>query len=113
MRSMSNSSPRGVLSFPSAARASDASATQEDKDVANAHYVRIHELCRDTTLALQELDHGIANVLLDTLEKLDLDAWTLAHIWDERFSVVRNVISGEIDGLTTATMIEMLEKLCE
>jgi hypothetical protein len=71
----------------------------------------MRELCRGTTLALQELRHGIANVLLDTLERTDLDAWALVRIWDERLSVVKNVMSGDTDGLTTETIIEMLEKL--
>jgi hypothetical protein len=104
MQSTNDNSPRVVLSFPSAATASDASATQED-------YAEIHELCRDTNLALQELHHGIANIFRDTLEKMDLDVWTLVQILDERPSVVRDLLDGEFYNLATATMIEYLEKL--
>jgi len=104
MQSTNNSSPRGVLSFPSAARASDASATQGD-------YAEIHELCRDTNLALQELHHGIANIFHDTLEKIDLDVWTLVQLLDERPSVVQDLMDWEFDTLTTEMMIDYLEKL--
>jgi hypothetical protein len=52
-------------------------------------------------------------VLLDTLEKMDLDVWALAQILDERPSVVRDLMSGETDGLTTETMIDYVERLHE
>jgi hypothetical protein len=66
-----------------------------------------------TTLALQELNHGIANVLLDTLEKMSLDIWTLVYLLDEPPSVVRVLTAGDMEGLTTETMINYLEKLHE
>jgi len=113
MHSTTNNSASAPIPFPSSSRIKATPVTEADRAIAREHDAEIHELCRDTNLALQELNHGIANVLLDTLEKMDLDAWTLVHIWDERLSVVRNVMSGETDGLTTATRIEMLEKLCE
>jgi hypothetical protein len=106
-----NISKLGPILFPASGRVKATTVTEEDRAIAREHDAEIHELCRDTNLALQELNHGIAKVLLDTLEKLDLDAWTLVHIWDERPSVVRAVMSGETDGLTTETMIEMLEQL--
>jgi hypothetical protein len=53
--------------------------TEEDKAAAQVHSATIYELCRDTAMALQELRHGIANVLLDTLEKMPLDINTLVR----------------------------------
>jgi hypothetical protein len=108
-----NNTPLGLLWFPSVAGASAASATQEDKAIVREHDAEIHQLCRDTTLALQELRHGVAKVLLDTLEKMDLDVETLVRLLDERPSVVRVLMDGDTDGLTTAIMIEYLERLCE
>jgi hypothetical protein len=47
------------------------------------------------------------------LEKLDLDAWMLIQILDERPSVVQDLMAGETDSLTTETMVEYLERLHE
>jgi len=112
MQSANDNAP-GLLWFPSVTRASAASATREDKTIAREHDAEIHQLCRDTTLALQELKHGIAKVLLETLEKMDLDLWTLVRLLDERPSVVCVLMDGDTDGLSTETMIEYLERLRE
>jgi hypothetical protein len=103
----------GPIPFPKSSRGEGTAATEADRAIAREHDAEIHELCRDTTLALQELNHGIAKVLLDTLEKMDLDAWTLVNLLDERPSVVRLLMDGDTDGLATATMIEYLEMLRE
>jgi hypothetical protein len=108
MQSANNNSPRGPLLFPIA---NAAPVTEEDKAVAQAHFAKIHELCRDTAMALQELRNGIANVLLDTLEKMSLDIWTLVYLLDEPPSVVRVLMDGDTEGLTTETMIDYLERL--
>ena len=68
------------------------------------------ELCRETTHALQELLHGIANVLLDILEQMDLDAGTLWQLLDDHASV-SSLMDGDTGGLATETMVEFLEKL--
>jgi hypothetical protein len=108
-----NDNPPGLLRFPSVARASAASATEEDKAIAHAHHAQIYELCRDTTLALQELNHGIAKVLLDTLDKMDLDLWTLVRLLGERPSVVHVLMDGDTAGLPMERMVDYLERLHE
>jgi hypothetical protein len=99
------------IPFPESSLIKAARVTEKDRAIAREHDAEIHELCRDTTLALLELHHGIANVFRDTLEKMDLDVWTLVQLLDERPSVVRDLMDGETDDLTTETMIEYLEKL--
>jgi hypothetical protein len=111
MKSANNNSPRGPLLFPITGKANAASVIQKDKAATQAHFALIPELCRDTAMALQELRHGIANVLLDTLEKMSLDTNTLVYLLDEPPSVVRGLMDGDTTGLTTATMIEYLERL--
>jgi hypothetical protein len=98
----------GTIPFSANSRIKATPVPEGDRAVVRAHDAEIHELCQDTNLALQEIRHGIANVLLDTLS---LDIWTLAQILDERPSAVRDLMSGETDWLTTETMIEILEKL--
>jgi hypothetical protein len=49
---------------------------------------------------------------LDTLTKLDLDLMSLVKVLDERHSVVRDLMDGDFDNLTTEKIIESLEKLC-
>src|SRR5277367_4055205 len=68
MKSRDNISTSGPIPFPANSRDKTAPVTEEDRAVAREHDTEIHELCRGTTFALQELRHGIANVLLDTLE---------------------------------------------
>jgi hypothetical protein len=111
MKSRDNISTSGPIPFPANSRDQTTPVTEEDRVVAREHDSEIHELCRETTLALQELRHGIANVLLDTLEKMDLDVWTLVQLLDERPGIVRQLIDGDTDGLTTEMMIQYLEKL--
>jgi hypothetical protein len=95
----------GPIPFPASGRIKATPVTEDDRAVARAHDAEIHELCRDTTLALQELRHGIVNVLIDTIEKMDMDRWTLAQLLDERPSVVRELMEGDTDGLTSETLI--------
>ncbi len=111
MKSRNNISTPDPIPFPISSGNKATPVTEEDRAVAREHDAEIHELCRDTHLALQELHHGIANILRDTLEKMDLDVWTLVQILDERPSVVRDLLDGEFYDLATATMIEYLEKL--
>src|SRR5437764_14172813 len=79
MHSTSSSPTSGLIPFPKKSRYRVAIAPK-----ALTHTVEIHELCRDTSLALQELRHGALNVLLSTLETLDMDTMTLVQILDER-----------------------------
>ena len=65
----------------------------------------------DTARALEELRHGIAHVLLDTIEKMSLDTWTVAHTLDRRPTVARNLLSQDTEDLTTEKMIECLQML--
>jgi hypothetical protein len=111
MHSTTNNSASAPIPFPSSSLIKVTPVTEADRAIAREHDSEIHELCRDTKLALQELRQGIANLLLDTLEKMDLDTWTLVHLLDERPSVVGDLMAGETEGLTTDAMIEMLEKL--
>jgi hypothetical protein len=99
------------IPFPTSNRVKTTPPTEADLSAARTHDIEIYELCRETSLALQELRHGVAHVLHDTIEKMSLDTWTLAQILDERPSVVRDLIEGETDDLTTETMIKYLEKL--
>jgi hypothetical protein len=99
------------IPFPESSLIKAARVTEEDRTIAREHDAEIRELCRDTTLALQELHHGIANVFRDTLEKMDLDVWTLVQLLDERPSVAQDLMDGDFDNLTTEMMLEHLEKL--
>jgi hypothetical protein len=94
MRSTNNNSPRVPLLFPKVGKANAAPVTEEDKAAARVHSATIYELCRDTAMALQELRNGIANVLLDNLEKMSLDINTLVYLLDEPPSVVRVLMDG-------------------
>jgi hypothetical protein len=40
----------------------------------------------------------VTDLLLDTLEKVNLDARTLVHLLDERPSVVRVLMDGDTEG---------------
>jgi hypothetical protein len=100
-----------VVTFPH--NKVDTPPTEADLAAARAHGVEIHELCRDTRQALQELRHGIINVLFDKLEKMGSDGWTLVQLLDERPSVVRDLMDGDTEGLTTETMIDYVERLHE
>src|SRR5580692_8289622 len=111
MKSRDNIPTPGPIPFTKSSRSMVSPPTDEDRAIAREHDAEIHELCRATNLALQELHHGLANIFRDTLEKMDLDVWTLVQILDERPSVVRDLLDGEFYNLTTATMIEYLEKL--
>jgi hypothetical protein len=113
MHSTTNNSASAPIPFPSSSRIKATPVTEADRAIAREHDTEIHELCRDTKLALQELRQGTANLLRDTLEKLDLDAWMLIQILDERPSVVQDLIAGETDSLTTEKMVEYLERLHE
>jgi hypothetical protein len=111
MKSRDNISTSGPIPFPKSSRGEVSPPTDKDRAIAREHDAEIRELCRDTALALQGLRHGIANVFRDTLEKMDLDVWTLVQLLDERPSVVQDLIDGEFDTLTTEMMIDYLEKL--
>jgi hypothetical protein len=55
----------------------------------------------------------VTDLLLDTLEKVNLDARTLVHLLDERPSVVRVLMDGETEGLPMERMVDYLERLHE
>jgi hypothetical protein len=55
----------------------------------------------------------MTDLLLDSLEKVNVDARTLMHLLDECPSVVRVLMDGDTDGLSTETMLEYLERLHE
>jgi hypothetical protein len=87
-------------------------AGAKTRKVAVADADEIHVLCRDTALALQELRHGILNVLLSYLETLDLDTITLVQVLDERpSSIVRALVNGDLDEITTDTLLRWVEAL--
>jgi hypothetical protein len=111
MKSVDDICASGPIPFPLSSRHKVTALIEPDRVIACEHDDEVHELCRDTNLALQELRNGIANVLLDTIEKMDLDLWTLVQVLDERPSVVQDLMDGEFDDLTTGLMIEYLEKL--
>jgi hypothetical protein len=111
MKFRDNISTSGPIQFPKSSRGTVSPTTDKDRAIAREHDAEIHELCRDTNLALQELHHGIANIFRDTIENMDLDVWSLVQILDGRPSVVRDLLDGEFCNLATATMIEYLEKL--
>jgi hypothetical protein len=111
MKSRDNIPTSEPIQFPKSNRRTVSPPTDADRAIARQHDAEIRELCRDTNVALQELHHGIANIFRDILEKMDLDVWTLVQILDERPSVVRDLLDGEFDTLTTEMMIDYLEKL--
>jgi hypothetical protein len=71
----------------------------------------VSELCRDARRSLIEIRHLVENLLRGVVEKLDVDTRKLVHLFDERPSAVTDLIGGELDELTTETLIEYLEKL--
>ena len=86
-------------------------STEKDNESAHARDIRLTEICKETSGALQELRHGIIYALSDTLDELDLDTMTLAEILDERPSVVRDLRAGEMDETATERLIDYLERL--
>jgi hypothetical protein len=111
MPSKTNTPTPVVITFPH--NKVDTQPSEADLAAARTYDAEIHELCRDTRQALQELRHGIINVLFDTLEKMGSDGWTLVQSLDERPSVVKNLIGRETDDLTTETLIDFLERLTQ
>jgi hypothetical protein len=112
MHSTNSSSASTPIPFPQNRRNELTPASEADK----ADYERaaeILEFCRETRMALQELRHGTANLLLDTLEQMDVDLRTLVHLLDERPSVVRVLMDGETTGLPMERMVDYLERLNE
>ncbi len=100
-----------VLQFPAPATQNGPSSEASAQTLDLEDFAEIRQRCRDTAKALQELHHGIANALMDVLEKLSLDPLTLVQVLDERPSVVRDLLADEIDDLTTERMISHVEKL--
>jgi hypothetical protein len=111
MKSRDNISTSGPIPFPSSSRGEVSPPTDEDRAIAREHDAQLREICQDTSRALQEIRQWTGNVLLDTLTKLDLDLLTLVHVLDERPSVVRDLMAGDLENLTTEKIIENLEKL--
>jgi hypothetical protein len=110
MQSTSSGRTSSPIPFPSSSGA-DVRPTREADKAACERAAEILEFCRQTRMALQELRHGTANLLLDTLAQMDLDLRTLVHLLDERPSVVQDLTAGETDSLTTEKMVEYLERL--
>jgi hypothetical protein len=88
-----------------------ATPTREDKAAAWDLITNIHETIQSTSRALQELRHGLGNLLRDVLEKIDADKLTLIEVLDESPSGVQDIMDGEFDDLTTEMLIECLDKL--
>jgi hypothetical protein len=105
---LSKTNTPSLIAFPTA---KPQPVTKKDKRAAAAHDAAIQEICHDSSQALEEIRHGVANVLRDTLEKMGADQWTLVQLLDERPSVVKDIMAGETDELTTETLIAYLEKL--
>jgi hypothetical protein len=99
------------IAFPSRCQIELTPTANERDEVAYNHSSKIRQRCQDTPLALQDLRHGIANALSDTLAKRNLDWYVLVQLLDERPTVVQQLMRGEIDELTTETLIVYLEKL--
>jgi hypothetical protein len=99
------------IPFPTTRRVKAITRSDADLALARERDADIYELCRETTMALQELRHWIDFTLREVIEKLDADPSTLAQMLDECPSVVEDIVNGEFDGLTTESMIEYLEKL--
>lgn len=105
----SETKPRtSIIKFPEAELSP---CTEVDREITKKHDAKIHEICSETSLALQELRHGVEYMLYDTMEMLNLDARTLVEVLDERPSVVRELMDRETDELTTERLIQMLETL--
>ncbi len=111
MKSRDNISTSGPIPFPANSRDKTTPVTEEDRAVTREHDAELREICRDTFRALQEIRQWTGNVLLDTLTKLDLDLLTLVQVLDERPSVVRALMDGDLENLTTEKIVESLEKL--
>jgi hypothetical protein len=106
MHSARTNPTSGLISFPNKSRHRVATAPE-----ARTRNLEIHELCRDTSLALQELRHGVLNVLSSTLEVLDMDTMTLVQVLDERPSIVRELMEGNHHAITTETILRYVEAL--
>jgi hypothetical protein len=111
MKSRDNMSTSCAIPFPKSSRGEVLPPTDEDKSIAREHDAQLREICRDTSRALQEIRQWTGNLLLDTLAKLDLDLLTLVQVLDERPSVVRDLMDGDFENVTTEKIIENLEKL--
>jgi hypothetical protein len=85
--------------------------SEVDRAIVLAHSHDIHECITETRQALQELRHGVLYCLLDLLDKLQLDRWTLTVLLDERPSVILDLLQGETDELTTERLIDILDLL--
>jgi hypothetical protein len=85
--------------------------TDRDRDIAERHFVKTHDVCIETAQALRELRHGVEYILFDTLERMDLDERDLVEILDERPSVVTDLMDRQTEGLTTERLIEILETI--
>jgi hypothetical protein len=111
MKSRDNISTSGSIPFPANSLDKTTPVTDEDRAVAREHDAELREICQDTSRALQEIRQWTGNLLLDTLAKLDLDLLTLVQVLDERPSVVRDLMDGDFENVTTEKIIENLEKL--
>ena len=111
MKSRDNPSTSGPIPFPSSSRGEVSPPTDEDRAIAREHDAELRDICRDTSRALQEIRQWTGNVLRDTLTELDLDLLMLVQVLDERPSVVRALMDGDLENLTTEKIIENLEKL--
>jgi hypothetical protein len=105
---MNRNSP---IPFPANARTKVTATGNEERDAACDRDAEVFQLCRETSLALQELRDGIVNVLFETLERVDLDSRRLASLIDVRLGVARVLIRKDVEEIATETLIEMLEKL--
>jgi hypothetical protein len=110
MDSMNSKPASRPIPFPKYGLGGVAAGAKTTK-VAVADADEIHVLCRDTALALQELRHGVLNVLLSSLETLDLDTITLVQVLDARPSIVRALVKGDLDEITTDTLLRWVEAL--
>jgi hypothetical protein len=73
--------------------------------------MEIQQRCQDTSMALQELRHGIANTLAETLLNRSLDWYALVQLLDERPTAVQRLLQGDTEDQTTEKLIEYLERL--
>jgi hypothetical protein len=106
-----NSKPAShPIPFPKKGRGG-VTTVAKTKKVAVADAVEIHVLCRDTSLALQELRHGLLNVLSSILEVFEMDPMTLVQVLDERPSIVRELVNGDHEEITTEMILLYLEIL--
>lgn len=110
MDSMNGKPASHPIPFPKNGRGG-VTAVAKTKEVAVADAGEIHVLCRETSLALQELRHGVLNVLSSTLEILDMDTMTLVQVLDESPSIVRKLMKGDRDDITTEKVLRYLEAL--